>query len=83
MMVQVDEHAAELKTDDLISHHLDILYDQMLEGNLLKIIHPFSCVEISHVAKLINMSEAAVCLDIVQKIFHSFIWCRSRRNSHK
>jgi 26S proteasome regulatory subunit N6 len=54
-------HSAELKSDELISHHLDILYDQMLEGNLLKIIHPFSCVEISHVAKLIKMPEAMVC----------------------
>ena len=59
------EHTSELKSDELIAHHLDILYDQMLEGNLLKIIHPFSCVEIAHVAKLIKMPVAAVSILIL------------------
>lgn len=30
-----------LVSEDLISHHLDNLYEKMLESNLLKIIHPF------------------------------------------
>lgn len=64
----VEEHAVELKSDELISHHLEILYDQMLEGNLLKIIHPFSCVEISHVAKLIKMPVATVERKLSQMI---------------
>ena len=38
---QVSANASSLKTDDLISHHLDILYESMLESNLLKIIHPY------------------------------------------
>jgi hypothetical protein len=37
----VDKYSAYLKTDDLIAHHLDILYDNMLEANLLKIIYPY------------------------------------------
>jgi helix-turn-helix protein len=37
----VDKNAASLKTDDLIAHHLEILYENMLEANLLKIIHPY------------------------------------------
>lgn len=36
----------------------------MLESNLLKIIHPYSVVEISHIAKLIHMSTA----EVVQKL---------------
>jgi 26S proteasome regulatory subunit N6 len=64
----VAEHASELKTDELIAHHLEILHDQMLEANLLKIIHPFSCVEISHVAKLIKMDEAVVEKKLSQMI---------------
>lgn len=64
----VNTHSAELRTDELISHHLEILYDQMLEGNLLKIIHPFSCVEISHVAKLIKMSEPVIEKKLSQMI---------------
>jgi 26S proteasome regulatory subunit N6 len=51
----VDDHGKYLKCDDLISHHLDKLYSSMLEGNLLKIIYPYSSVEISHVAHRINL----------------------------
>jgi 26S proteasome regulatory subunit N6 len=64
----VEEHSVELKSDELIAHHLEILYDQMLEGNLLKIIHPFSCVEIAHVAKLIKMPVAVIEKKLSQMI---------------
>ena len=50
-----ETHSAHLRTDTLIQHHLDLLYDRMLEANLLKIIKPFSNVEISRVAELINL----------------------------
>ncbi|CAM9758593.1 unnamed protein product [Chrysoparadoxa australica] len=48
-------HGAQLDSDSLIKHHLGVLYDQLLESNLMKIIEPFSCVEIEHVAKLIKL----------------------------
>jgi len=64
----VDEHQALLRGDALISHHLDVLYDKMLEANLLKIINPFSTVEISHVAKLINLPETQVVHKLSQMI---------------
>jgi hypothetical protein len=38
---QVSRYEKYLKSDDLIAHHLEVLYDKMLQGNLLKIIHPF------------------------------------------
>lgn len=38
---QVAKYEVYLKRDDLISHHLDLLYDKMLEANLLKIIFPY------------------------------------------
>ncbi len=44
-----------LEMDPLIKHHLDHLYNQLLESNLAKIIEPFSCVEIEHVADLISL----------------------------
>lgn len=51
----METYGTHLRTDTLIRHHLDLLYDRMLEANLLKIIKPFSCVEISRIAELINL----------------------------
>lgn len=39
----------------LVGHHLGLLYETMLEANLLKIIQPFSCVELARVAELIKL----------------------------
>lgn len=62
------EYASYLDSDALIAHHLDILYDKMLESNLLKIIHPYSVVEISHIARLINMTPTQVVQKLSQMV---------------
>lgn len=41
----MSKYEAQLKSDDLIAHHLELLYDKMLEANLLKIIHPYRYVK--------------------------------------
>ena len=64
----VTKYSSYLKSDDLIAHHLDILYDNMLESNLLKIIYPYSCVEIDHVSKLINLPMTVVVRKLSQMI---------------
>ena len=56
----VDTYGSILRADDLVSRRLDLLYDSMLEANLLKIINPYSCVEMSHVAKLIKLPDEQV-----------------------
>merc|ERR1711865_1097518 len=49
------EYPTELQEDLLIKHHLHILQEQMLESNLIRIIEPYSCVELSHIASLMEL----------------------------
>jgi 26S proteasome regulatory subunit N6 len=62
------EYSEHLRSDPLIDHNLDILYDKMLESNLLRIIHPYNVVEIEHIAKLINMTQAQVVQKLSQMV---------------
>jgi 26S proteasome regulatory subunit N6 len=59
------KYAPQLVDDALIKIHLGKLYEKLLESNLIKIIQPFSCVEIAHVAKLINLPLAQIELKCV------------------
>jgi len=62
------EYSAELDSDLLIKHHLHILYEQMFESNLVRLVEPFSTVEIAHVAKLIDLDVVVVERKISQMI---------------
>lgn len=45
---------AELSDDPIIRNHLAALYDTLLEQNLVRIIEPYSRVEIKHVAEMVK-----------------------------
>eukprot|EP01120_Amphizonella_sp_Union-15-10_P002655 TRINITY_DN12962_c0_g1_i1.p1 TRINITY_DN12962_c0_g1~~TRINITY_DN12962_c0_g1_i1.p1 ORF type:complete len:420 (+),score=95.20 TRINITY_DN12962_c0_g1_i1:88-1347(+) len=58
----------ELSEDPVIERHLTDLYENLLEENLGKIIEPFSQVEISHVANLVDLPQERVERKLSQMI---------------
>lgn len=50
----------ELSSDPTIRSHLAALYDTLLEQNLLRIVEPYSVVEIAHVAEMVGQERQAV-----------------------
>lgn len=62
------EYAEQLQTDLLIKHHLHILQEQLLESNLIRIIEPYSCVELQHIADLMELPLPVVEKKLSQMI---------------
>ncbi|CAL9729400.1 26S proteasome regulatory subunit Rpn6p [Monosporozyma unispora] len=67
----------DLMNDDLIRSHFNALYDTLLESNLCKIIEPFECVEVSHIAKMIGLDmdqvEGKLSQMILDKVFYGVL----------
>ena len=69
----VTTYSDVFQKDVLIRHNLERLYDKMLEQNLLKIISPYSCVEITYVAERIKLQYDIVERKLSQMILdHRF-----------
>ena len=54
------ENEELIKKDEIIYSHIQNLYENLLQQNLIKIVEPYSRVEISYVAELVNLDPAAV-----------------------
>ncbi|KPI34793.1 putative 26S proteasome regulatory subunit rpn6 [Cyphellophora attinorum] len=63
----------ELGSDVFIRNHLRRLYDAMLEANLVKVIEPFSRVEIAHIAKMVGLDTQQVERKLSQMILDKVI----------
>ena len=64
----LDKYTNELQDDLLVNHHLHVLKEQLLESNLIRIVEPYSCVELEHVAHLIDIPMATVEKKLSQMI---------------
>ncbi|KAG6841165.1 hypothetical protein C0991_001293 [Blastosporella zonata] len=54
------DYRDELSSDPTIRSHLAALYDTLLEQNLLRIVEPYSVVEITYVAECVGQGRAGV-----------------------
>ncbi|KAF1973322.1 PCI-domain-containing protein [Bimuria novae-zelandiae CBS 107.79] len=67
------DYRQELGSDAFVTGHLRRLYDNMLEQNLIKVIEPFSRVEIDHVAKMVGLDTIQVERKLSQMILDKVI----------
>lgn len=49
LLKALTEYKAELRDDPIISTHLTKLYDNLLEQNLIRVIEPFSRVQVTQI----------------------------------
>ncbi|ODV97504.1 hypothetical protein PACTADRAFT_31 [Pachysolen tannophilus NRRL Y-2460] len=70
-------YQVELTLDPIIRSHLTDLYDSLLERNLMKLIEPYSMLEISFISNKIGLSvktiEAKLSQMILDKIFYGVL----------
>ncbi|KAJ3413183.1 26S proteasome regulatory subunit rpn6 [Chytridiales sp. JEL 0842] len=70
----MNKYKDELRNDPIVNSHLDALYDTLLEQNLLRVIEPFSRVEISHIAELVKLPTVQVEAKLSQMILDSVFY---------
>ncbi|KAJ7159872.1 PCI domain-containing protein, partial [Mycena crocata] len=71
------DYKDELSSDPTIRSHLAALYDTLLEQNLLRIVEPYSVVELEYVSEVVGQGrqavEAKLSQMILDKVFHGVL----------
>ncbi|CAK5262187.1 unnamed protein product [Mycena citricolor] len=71
------DYKDELSSDPTIRSHLAALYDTLLEQNLLRIIEPYSVVELEYVSQVVGQGrqavEAKLSQMILDKVLHGVL----------
>lgn len=62
------DYKEQLGEDPIIFMHISALYETLMQQNLLRLIEPYSRVEVSHVAKLIKLPIATVEMKLSKMI---------------
>ncbi|CAD6583625.1 MAG: 26S proteasome regulatory subunit rpn6 [Cyphobasidiales sp. Tagirdzhanova-0007] len=71
------DHKSQLSDDPIIRNHLAALYDTLLEQNIVRVIEPYSRVEIAYVAEMVKQPvrdvESKLSQMILDKVFHGIL----------
>ncbi|ODV59729.1 proteasome regulatory particle lid subunit RPN6 [Ascoidea rubescens DSM 1968] len=70
----LNDNSNEFSNDYLIKSNFKTLYHQLLEQNLLKIIKPYSCIEISYISRLIKLDETFIESKLSQMILDNVFY---------
>ncbi|KAF9034623.1 hypothetical protein BJ165DRAFT_1512645 [Panaeolus papilionaceus] len=68
------DYKVELSSDPTIRSHLAALYDTLLEQNLLRIVEPYSVVEIAYVAECVGQERQGVETKLSQMILDKVLY---------
>lgn len=67
----LETYRPELQEDEVVKHSINDLYEKMVEQNLLSIIKPYSVIQVSHIARKIELSpeevEKKLCKMVLDK----------------
>ena len=64
----LNDYKEQLEGDPIVNRHLSDLFKALLEQNLIRVITPYSKVQIKHLAKLISLDPTTVEREVSQMI---------------
>ena len=51
----IEKYQNELMNDEFVKENLEMLYNELLQENICRILEPYSCIELEHIAKMIKL----------------------------